>query len=188
MRSPHRSIMFLFYATKTILFYATKRRLQMLLGLGYWASVFQLFPEEFHIGMLDGQLTSTSDNLIFMHHVTSGWESGIMSVCFDPNPLSPCSLYVTFPPAPPKATYIFFGDKGKVLDSRWLGGSGPVPGPCHTEPPQGPTSWRLRHQRGPGSGGWVEPGLTLPCPLHDNVWVRSHSLTLTFTVICVYQW
>lgn len=33
------------------------------------------------------------------------------SVCFDLTPLSPCSLYVTFPPAPPKATYIFFGDK-----------------------------------------------------------------------------
>lgn len=110
------------------------------------------------------------------------------SVCFTLTRLSPCSLYVTFPPAPPKATYIFFGDKGTSPESRWLRGSGPVPGPRHTEPPQRPTSWRLQHQRDPGSGGRVEPGLTLPCPLHHNVLERSHSLTLTFPVICVYQW
>lgn len=69
------------------------------------------------------------------------------SVCFGLTPLSPCSLYVTFPPAPPKATYIFFGDKGPVPESRWLGGSGPVAGPRHTEPPRRPTSCRPRHQR-----------------------------------------
>lgn len=120
-----------------------------------------------------------------MHHVTNQllrkWSDVFpQSVCFDLTPLSPCSLYVTFSSSPTQSHVHFLWGQRHVPKSRWLRGSGPVPGPRHTEPPWRPTSWRQQHQRHAESGGQVEPGLTLPCPLHHNVWVRSHSLTLTF--------
>lgn len=66
--------------------------------------------------------------------------------------------------------------------------SSPSVVPHWAQSPQGPTSWSQQHQREPGSRGWVEPDLTLLPPLHHNVWVCSRSLTLTFSMICVYQW
>lgn len=91
-------------------------------------------------------------------------------------------------PSPTQSHVHFLWGQRHVPESCWLRSSGPVSGLRHTEPPQRPTSWRLQHQRDRGSGGQVEPGLTLLSPLHHNVRVRSHSLTLTFPVICVYQW
>lgn len=127
---------------------------------------------------------------MLIHRVSSLWESDLMSfpmsVCFWP---PPCSLYVTFIPAPPKATYIFFGDKSMSLNP--ADSMAVVQSQCRatlSASPQGPTSWSQQHQRDPGSRGWVEPDLTLLRPLHHNVWVCSHSLTLTFSMICVYQW
>lgn len=116
-------------------------------------------------------------------------EKVIWCVClFWSHPALPMIPVCDLSTCPTQSHVHFLWGQRQVPESRWLRGSRAVSGPRHTEPPQRPTSWRLRHQRGRGSGGRVEPGLTLPCPLHHNVRVRSHSLTLTFLVICVYQW
>lgn len=106
------------------------------------------------------------------------------SVCFDLPGIPACDLST----CPTQSHVHFLWGQRRVPKSRCLRDSTAAPRPRYTELPQRLMSWRLQHQRGCGSGGWVRPSLTLPWPLHHNVWVRSHSLTFTFLMICVYQW
>lgn len=141
-----------------------------------------------HAGGFNDKLANSFGRLMFVYHPPSGWESDLMrfpSLFVLISPLSPRvpSMW-PFPSSTQSHVHFLWGQK-LVPGPRWLSGSGPVPGLRHAEPPQGPTSWGLQHQRGVGSGGRVEPGLTPLCPLHHNVWIRSHSLTRTFSVICI---
>lgn len=141
-----------------------------------------------HAGGFNDKLANSFGRLMFVYHPPSGWESDLMRF---PNlfvlisPLSPRVPSMWPFPSPTQSHVHFLWGQKLVPGPRWLSGSGPVPGLRHAEPPQGPTSWGLQHQRGVGSGGRVEPGLTPLCPLHHNVWIRSHSLTRTFSVICI---
>ena len=117
------------------------------------------------------------------------WSHASLPVClFSSQPSLPMLPVCDLSPSPTQSHVHFLWGQRPVPESRWLRGFGPVLGLRHTEPPWRPMSWRLWHQRDGGSGGRAEPGLTLPCPLHHNVGVRSHSLALTFPVICTYQW
>lgn len=141
-----------------------------------------------HAGGFNDKLANSFGRLMFMYHPPSGWESDLMrfpSLFVLISPLSPRVPSMWPFPSPTQSHVHFLWGQKLVPGPRWLSGSGPVPGLRHAEPPQGPTSWGLQHQRGVGSGGRVEPGLTPLCPLHHNVWIRSHSLTRTFSVICI---
>lgn len=141
-----------------------------------------------HAGGFNDKLANSFGRLMFVYHPPSGWESDLMrfpSLFVLISPLSPCVPSMWPFPSPTQSHVHFLWGQKLVPGPRWLSGSGPVPGLRHAEPPQGPTSWGLQHQRGVGSGGRVEPGLTPLCPLHHNVWIRSHSLTRTFSVICI---
>lgn len=141
-----------------------------------------------HAGGFNDKLANSFGRLMFVYHPPSGWESDLMrfpSLFVLISPLSPRVPSMWPFPSPTQSHVHFLWGQKLVPGPRWLSGSGPVPGLRHAEPPQGPTSWGLQHQRGVGSGGWVEPGLTPLCPLHHNVWIRSHSLTRTFSVICI---
>lgn len=141
-----------------------------------------------HAGGFNDKLANSFGRLMFMYHPPSGWESDLMrfpSLFVLISPLSPRVPSMWPFPSPTQSHVHFLWGQKLVPGTRWLSGSGPVPGLRHAEPPQGPTSWGLQHQRGVGSGGRVEPGLTPLCPLHHNVWIRSHSLTRTFSVICI---
>lgn len=139
-------------------------------------------------GGFNDKLANSFGRLMFVYHPPSGWESDLMrfpSLFVLISPLSPRVPSMWPFPSPTQSHVHFLWGQKLVPGPRWLSGSGPVPGLRHAEPPQGPTSWGLQHQRGVGSGGRVEPGLTPLCPLHHNVWIRSHSLTRTFSVICI---
>lgn len=141
-----------------------------------------------HAGGFNDKLANSFGRLMFVYHPPSGWESDLMrfpSLFVLISPLSPRVPSMWPFPSPTQSHVHFLWGQKLVPGPRWLSGSGPVPGLRHAEPPQGPTSWGLQHQRGVGSGGRVEPGLTPLCPLHHNVWIRSHSLTRTFSVICI---
>lgn len=141
-----------------------------------------------HAGGFNDKLANSFGRLMFVYHPPSGWESDLMrfpSLFVLISPLSPRVPSMWPFPSPTQSHVHFLWGQKLVPGTRWLSGSGPVPGLRHAEPPQGPTSWGLQHQRGVGSGGRVEPGLTPLCPLHHNVWIRSHSLTRTFSVICI---
>lgn len=141
-----------------------------------------------HAGGFNDKLANSFGRLMFVYHPPSGWESDLMrfpSLFVLISPLSPRVPSMWPFPSPTQSHVHFLLGQKLVPGPRWLSGSGPVPGLRHAEPPQGPTSWGLQHQRGVGSGGRVEPGLTPLCPLHHNVWIRSHSLTRTFSVICI---
>lgn len=141
-----------------------------------------------HAGGFNDKLANSFGRLMFVYHPSSGWESDLMrfpSLFVLISPLSPRVPSMWPFPSPTQSHVHFLWGQKLVPGPRWLSGSGPVPGLRHAEPPQGPTSWGLQHQRGVGSGGRVEPGLTPLCPLHHNVWIRSHSLTRTFSVICI---
>lgn len=141
-----------------------------------------------HAGGFNDKLANSFGRLMFVYHPPSGWESDLMrfpSLFVLISPLSPRVPSMWPFPSPTQSHVHFLWGQKLVPGPRWLSGSSPVPGLRHAEPPQGPTSWGLQHQRGVGSGGRVEPGLTPLCPLHHNVWIRSHSLTRTFSVICI---
>lgn len=141
-----------------------------------------------HAGGFNDKLANSFGRLMLVYHPPSGWESDLMrfpSLFVLISPLSPRVPSMWPFPSPTQSHVHFLWGQKLVPGPRWLSGSGPVPGLRHAEPPQGPTSWGLQHQRGVGSGGRVEPGLTPLCPLHHNVWIRSHSLTRTFSVICI---
>lgn len=141
-----------------------------------------------HAGGFNDKLANSFGRLMFVYHPPSGWESDLMrfpSLFVLISPLSPRVPSMWPFPSPTQSHVHFLWGQKLVPGPRWLSGSGPVPGLRHAEPPQGPTSWGLQHQRGVGSGGRVEPGLTPLFPLHHNVWIRSHSLTRTFSVICI---
>lgn len=141
-----------------------------------------------HAGGFNDKLANSFGRLMFVYHPPSGWESDLMrfpGLFVLISPLSPRVPSMWPFPSPTQSHVHFLWGQKLVPGPRWLSGSGPVPGLRHAEPPQGPTSWGLQHQRGVGSGGRVEPGLNPLCPLHHNVWIRSHSLTRTFSVICI---
>lgn len=141
-----------------------------------------------HAGRFNDKLANSFGRLMFVYHPPSGWESDLMrfpSLFVLISLLSPRVPSMWPFPSPTQSHVHFLWGQKLVPGPRWLSGSGPVPWLRHAEPPQGPTSWGLQHQRGVGSGGRVEPGLTPLCPLHHNVWIRSHSLTRTFSVICI---
>lgn len=90
-----------------------------------------------HFGMLDDQPASSLCKIMLIHHVTSLWESDLMSfpmsVCFWSHPslamLPVCDLY----PSPTQSHVHFLWGQKHVPESRWLRGSGPVAVPHHTE-------------------------------------------------------
>lgn len=139
--------------------------------------------------VVNDQPCTSEDDIKFIHHLTLlslRKRSHVFpqSVCFDLPMIPACDLST----CPTQSHVHFLWGQRRVPGSRWLHGSRAVPRPCYTELPQQLMSWRLQHQRGHGSGGRAGPSLTLPWPLHHNMRVRSHSLTFTFLMICVYQW
>lgn len=88
-------------------------------------------------GMFDNQPANSLCRIMLIHHVTSLWESDLMSfpmsVCFWSHPilsnLPVCDLY----PSPTQSHVHFLWGQKHVPESRWLHGSGPVPVPHHTE-------------------------------------------------------
>lgn len=152
---------------------------------------FEMFVRQRESGAVAGCNISETTVYQFINRpvfLLRGWESDLMrfpSLFVLISPLSPRVPSMWPFPSPTQSHVHFLWGQKLVPGPRWLSGSGPVPGLRHAEPPQGPTSWGLQHQRGVGSGGRVEPGLTPLCPLHHNVWIRSHSLTRTFSVICI---
>lgn len=87
--------------------------------------------------MLDDQPANSLCRIMLIHHVTSLWESDLMSfpmsVCFWSHPfpsmLPVCDLY----PSPTQSHVHFLWGQKHVPESCWLHGSGPVPVPHHTE-------------------------------------------------------
>lgn len=141
-----------------------------------------------HAGGFNDKLANSFGRLMFVYHPPSGWESDLMRFpCLFVliSPLSPRvpSMW-PFPQPHPKPRTFSLGTKAcsqtPLAQWQW-----PGPRAAPRWAPSGAHVLRAAASKRCRVRGRVEPGLTPLCPLHHNVWIRSHSLTRTFSVICI---